>query len=155
MLLNACYSRNQAELITRHIDCVVGMQQPIGDAAAIIFAASFYRATGFGRSVREAFELGVNALMLEGIPEDATPDLLTRDGVDAGDVVLVSKSEPPAAHPPNVSVDSAAGSSALRVWREKLDYLEEQEASLADPAQKFALRQQIAEAREKIKQLGG
>src|SRR4051812_43215152 len=84
VVLNACYSRTQAEAIAKTIDCTVGMNRPIGDAAAIVFAASFYRALGFGRSVKEAFELGNAALLLEGIPEDLTPELLTRPGVEPG-----------------------------------------------------------------------
>src|SRR4051794_24312972 len=94
VVLNACYSRPQAEALAETIDCTVGMSRAIGDAAAIVFAASFYRALGFGRSVREAFELGKAALLLEGIPEDKTPELLTHPGVDAGGLVLVA---PPAA----------------------------------------------------------
>ena len=93
-MLNACYSRPQAEALAETIDCSIGMNQPIGDEAAIVFAASFYRALGFGRSVQEAFELGKAALLLEGIPEDKTPELLTRAGVDASAMVFVP---PPAA----------------------------------------------------------
>ena len=61
-----------------------------GDEAATLFAASFYRALGFGRSVADAFELGRSALLLEGIPEDQTPKLLTRDGFDASALVLLT-----------------------------------------------------------------
>ena len=75
-MLNACYSRPQAEALAQTIDCTVGMNRAIGDEAAIVFAASFYRAIGFGRSVKEAFELGKAALLLEGIPEDETPELI-------------------------------------------------------------------------------
>jgi len=90
VMLNACCSRAQAEALAETIDCTIGMNRPISDAAAIVFAASFYRALGFGRSVREAFELGRAALLLEGIPEEQTPELLTRCGVDAGGLVLVA-----------------------------------------------------------------
>jgi hypothetical protein len=96
-MLNACYTRAQAEALAQTIDCTIGMSQPIGDEAARVFAASFYRAIGFGRSVKEAFELGKAALMLEGIPEDKTPELLTRPGVDAAEIVLLA--EPVAATP--------------------------------------------------------
>jgi hypothetical protein len=66
-----------------------------------VFAASFYRAIGFGRSVREAFELGKAAMMLEGIPEETTPDLLAHDGVNPDELVLVQPQELPsnAEHP--------------------------------------------------------
>jgi hypothetical protein len=46
-------------------------------------------------------------------------------------------------------------SGALQLWREKLHDLQNQEAIIADPAQKFALKKQIEEAREKIHELGG
>jgi hypothetical protein len=92
VLLNACWTRPQAEAIAEVVDCTIGMNRPIGDAAAIVFAASFYRALGFGRSVWEAFELGKAALLLEGIPEAGTPELLTRKGVDATELVLVGPS---------------------------------------------------------------
>ncbi len=45
-------------------------------------------------------------------------------------------------------------SSALAVWREKLEFLRQQEATASDPAQRFALRKQIEEAEKKIGELG-
>jgi hypothetical protein len=90
VVLNACFSHPQAKAITEVIDCAIGMRQAIGDLAAITFAASFYRALGFGRSIQEAFEQGKTALMLEGIPEQDTPELLVRSGVDPNAIVLVS-----------------------------------------------------------------
>lgn len=86
VVFNACHSLAQAEAVAQEIDCVVGMDEEIGDQAARVFAASFYRALGFGRSVGEAFELGRGALLLAGIHEERTPRLLTRGGVDAGAV---------------------------------------------------------------------
>jgi hypothetical protein len=32
VLLNACYSKVQAEAIYRHVDCVIGMNQAVGDS---------------------------------------------------------------------------------------------------------------------------
>ncbi len=89
VLLNACYSRIQADAIREIVDCVIGMNSAIEDRAAMIFAASFYRAIGFGRSVKEAFEQGKLALMLEGIPEENTPELLCRLGIDPAKVFLI------------------------------------------------------------------
>ena len=93
VVLNACYSERQAQAIAEVIDCVVGMSTSIGDEAAIIFAASFYRAIGFGRSIKEAFDQGKTAIMLEGIPEVNTPQLLTRTGVDPASVVLINSDQ--------------------------------------------------------------
>ncbi|MCC5617411.1 AAA-like domain-containing protein [Nostoc sp. CHAB 5836] len=78
VLLNACYSEVQAEAICQHIDYVVGMNQAIGDRAAIKFAVGFYDGLGAGRSLEDAFESGCIAMDLESIPESATPILKKR-----------------------------------------------------------------------------
>ncbi|WP_439341805.1 CHAT domain-containing protein [Vacuolonema iberomarrocanum] len=77
VLLNACYSEVQAKEIANHIPYVIGMNQSIGDRAAIEFATSFYDALGAGRTVEFAFKLGKNAMQLAGIAEDQTPVLLS------------------------------------------------------------------------------
>lgn len=99
VLLNACYSQIQADAISSVVDCTIGMKKAIGDSAAIVFAASFYRALGFGRSLQEAFDIGKAALLLEGIQEHKTPTLSLRDGVNPSSVTLVS--ETPATTPTN------------------------------------------------------
>ena len=93
VILNACYSQLQARAITEIIDCAIGMNDAIGDQAAITFAASFYRAIGFGRSIQEAFEQGKIALLLEGISEDDTPELLVKTGIDSSRILLVAPVE--------------------------------------------------------------
>jgi len=90
VLLNACFSKPQASAIIQEIDCAIGMTRAIGDDAAITFAASFYRAVGFGRSVKDAVEQGKTALLLEGIPEERTPVLLSRKGVAPESVFLIN-----------------------------------------------------------------
>ena len=90
VVLNACYSGVQAQAIVEEIDFVVGMSDSIGDEAARVFAAAFYRGLAFGRSVRTAFDLGLNELKLMGLSEDKViPQLLVRSGVDP-DVRLVT-----------------------------------------------------------------
>ncbi|BAY12101.1 AAA-like domain-containing protein [Calothrix sp. NIES-2098] len=78
VLLNACYSEAQAEAIHQHINYVMGMNQAIGDRAAIKFAVGFYDALGAGRSYDDAYEFGRVAIDLENIPEYATPVLKSR-----------------------------------------------------------------------------
>ena len=46
-------------------------------------------------------------------------------------------------------------SAALELWREKLSYLQQQEAIVADPATRFALKKQIEEIHDKMIELGG
>ena len=104
VVLNACYSEVQAEAIRQEIECVVGMNAAIGDDAARIFAASFYRAIGFGRSIQEAFEQGKIALLLEGIDEAQTPELLVRPGSNPATIFLL---RPSISQPTSVKIHQA------------------------------------------------
>lgn len=91
VVLNACYSEVQAQAIVKEIDFVVGMSDTIGDDAAKWFAAAFYRALAFGKSVRIAFELGLNEIKLMGLKEDqSVPQLFIRQGANL-DTVLVTR----------------------------------------------------------------
>ncbi len=80
VLLNACYSDTQAQAICQFVSFVVGMNQPIGDPAAISFARGFYTSLGNGGGYKAAYEMGRTAIELEGIDEGATPVLRTRTG---------------------------------------------------------------------------
>ena len=82
VLLNACYSKVQAEAINQHINCVIGMNQAIGDRAAIEFAKGFYAALGSGRSIEAAFEIGCASLDLKNIPESSKPELKIKPGTE-------------------------------------------------------------------------
>lgn len=88
VVLNACYSSRLASAVIQVVPCVVGMNTEVGDEAAITFAAAFYRAVGFGASVRRAFDQAIAALLLEGIPEDGTPELMHRPDVDPGLIAI-------------------------------------------------------------------
>jgi tetratricopeptide (TPR) repeat protein len=89
VVLNACYSRAQAEALAEHIDFTIGMREELPDDAAIELAATFYEAIGFGRSVQTAFDIGVNSLKLKGIPGADVPELIVRKGVNPSEVSLV------------------------------------------------------------------
>ncbi len=78
VLLNACYSEEQATAIHQHIDCVVGMNQAIGDAAAIKFSVGFYTGLMAGRNYQDCFEMGCTSIDLQGIPEYLTPKIKNR-----------------------------------------------------------------------------
>ena len=90
VVLNACFSRLQAEAITGEIDCAVGMMREIGDDAAITFAASFYRAIGFGCSIKQAFDQGIAALLLDGSLEGKTPVLISGRDTAPDKVFLIN-----------------------------------------------------------------
>ena len=73
VLLNACYSEVQAAAVSLHIPYVIGMNQAIGDQAAMEFAVAFYDALGAGESYEFAHELGCNAIRMAGMPEHLAP----------------------------------------------------------------------------------
>lgn len=77
VFLNVCYSKIYAETITEVVDYAIGMEGPIEDEAAITFAAAFYQALAFGRTVKDAFEVANN------LAGSASPVLLIRPGIDA------------------------------------------------------------------------
>jgi hypothetical protein len=65
VLLNACYSEQQADVIKDDINYVIGMSQAIKDDAAIVFARGFYQALAYGKPIPDAFDLGCNAIQLQ------------------------------------------------------------------------------------------
>jgi hypothetical protein len=78
VVLNSCYSVEQAKEIVKYIPYVVCMNRAIGDLAARKFSKGFYLGIGDGRSIEEAFALGKNAIELEGISEKLTLELLKK-----------------------------------------------------------------------------
>ncbi len=50
---------------------------------------------------------------------------------------------------------SSPSTGALALWKEKLDYLQQQEPVTTDANQKFALKRQIDETQRKIRELDG
>lgn len=78
VLLNACYSEIQAKSISEYVEYVIGMNQAVGDKAAIAFAVGFYQALGAGKTIEDAYNFGCVQIMLEGIPEHLTPVLITK-----------------------------------------------------------------------------
>jgi hypothetical protein len=93
VVLNACYSKLQAQAIAQHIDCVIGMSEEVGDKASISFATAFYRALGFGRDVKTAFELGCGEIKLKNLAEHNQPILITTN-VNPRRIFFIPSSEP-------------------------------------------------------------
>ena len=90
VLLNACYAQPQAQAIAQAVGCAIGTNKAIGDEAAIVFASSFYQAFAFEQSIQSAFKLAQTALMLQGIPEENTPQLLVGGGADASAIFPIT-----------------------------------------------------------------
>lgn len=88
VVLNACYSEEQAASISDHVDVVVGMSKAISDDGARGFASSFYQGLAFGSSVKDSFLLGTNYLRMMGVTEEQIPKLHCRQGVDPAKMFL-------------------------------------------------------------------
>lgn len=73
VVMNACYSEIQAEAIAQYIPFVIGMNDAIGDKAAIAFAVGFYKALAANRSIEDAYEFGCVEIQLYSLPEHLKP----------------------------------------------------------------------------------
>lgn len=92
VFFNTCFSFGQAEAIVEQIDASIGMTTSIGDEAARVFAAQFYSSIGFGLNLDAAFRQAKAALLLEGIPEENTPELYVKEGLMAENIYIVRPS---------------------------------------------------------------
>lgn len=64
VILNACYSKAQAEAIVKHIPYVIGMDQSVKDEVALAFSVGFYQALVDGAGIEQAFRLGVAGMAM-------------------------------------------------------------------------------------------
>lgn len=64
VILNACYSISQGQLISLGIPFTIAMDGPISDETAIEFSRGFYDAIGAGREINFAYEEGCRTVKL-------------------------------------------------------------------------------------------
>jgi hypothetical protein len=86
----------------------------------------------FGRSIEEAYYQGKVALLLEGIPEEHTPELLVKAGVNPSQIVLVSQIVPPpvATSPTGLSGKERKRERLFNAYKVILNAAQEYEAVL-------------------------
>jgi hypothetical protein len=92
VVLNACHSADVADSLREVVDCVVGVDGAIEDAAARAFTVGFYRALGYrrhsiGTAVKQA-RATMDAKQLSGQLVTCHP----RNGMNADDIYLVASS---------------------------------------------------------------
>jgi hypothetical protein len=100
VLLNACFTKVQARLISEVIDYAVGTGKGIGDKAGVAFAGAFYRALGFGKSIRDAFDSAKAELGLTRMPRTQGIELFVREGLNELDPFPRLESEQETQHCP-------------------------------------------------------
>jgi hypothetical protein len=108
VILNACYSDAQANLIARYIDAVIGMSSEFDDDAAVEFASALYEALGNGASLRKAFDYAINQLTFTDFPDEDKPQLISREGISAEDIRLAGEPAANPCPPPRRPVDMSA-----------------------------------------------
>lgn len=121
VVLNACYSEVQAQAIHQFVPYVIGMNQAIGDRAAIAFAIAFYDALGAGKSVEFAFELAKTQLI--GLQEDQTLVLCKKPAImpvsELAPKTAPTPSDAPPASPEQpqnpVNISMQAGDNAKQI----------------------------------------
>ena len=82
VVMNGCDTLGTVEVLSEVVDYAIGMNRPVTDDSAIVFAEAFYVALSMGQPVGASFDLAVNQLQLEGNDESTTPVLRIRAGVD-------------------------------------------------------------------------
>lgn len=70
VILNACYSEEQAVKIAQHVPYVIGTNESIPDSMAIKFAKEFYGKMAIENDVEYAFDLAKNVLSMYGDESD-------------------------------------------------------------------------------------
>lgn len=90
VVLNACFSKQQARVVSRSVDCVIGMSGAITDRAAIKFSTAFYQALAYGEDVKTAFELGCLQIDMAELDQKDVPKLYAHQ-VNAEAIKFVDK----------------------------------------------------------------
>jgi hypothetical protein len=86
VILNACYSEMQAEVIAKHVKFVIGMNTSIADDASIAFSVGFYQALCANRTIEDSYKLGCVQIQLQNLPGHLTPMLYKN-----GEIIIPTK----------------------------------------------------------------
>ena len=76
VVLNSCFSCNQAMSINQFVPYVIGSCDSLPDSAAVAFSCGFYKAIGADKDIYDAFKLGLASIKLEGLPGSTVPTIL-------------------------------------------------------------------------------
>lgn len=93
VVLNGCYTSDQAHLISQHVQCAIGMKDKILDWQSIFFSTGFYSGLLQGCSITHSFELGRNAIDLEASKGSHIPQIFAGKAVLSKAYVLGSNNE--------------------------------------------------------------
>jgi hypothetical protein len=89
VVFNSCNSAEQAQVAVRHAAAAIGMDEPIGDEAARVFAGQLYNSLGFGRSLGLALRQAKLYVAMQLDRKSGEPTLALAEGVDADELIVV------------------------------------------------------------------
>jgi hypothetical protein len=78
VILNACYSNVQGQIVSSGVPFTIGMDGPISDEGATEFTRGFYDAIGAGKGIEFAYQEGCRTIKLMGLPDGIVPMLFTK-----------------------------------------------------------------------------
>jgi hypothetical protein len=81
VVLNACFTKEQARSLSEVIDYSIGTGRGIGDKGSVAFAGAFYRALGFGKSIKKAFDSAKAELALTKVPRTKGIELFVYNNI--------------------------------------------------------------------------
>lgn len=84
ILVNACDTELLVWELSAVVPYAIGMRQSVGDRSSIRFSAGFYQALAAGKSIEEAFQLGVIMLKMTPVGSDASAPVLFRRDLPSG-----------------------------------------------------------------------
>jgi hypothetical protein len=93
VVLNACFTEEQAKAIAEHVPFVIGTWPAIQDEDAVAFAGRFYESIAFGDTLGAAFEAGGNEIALRAGSPTAHRSF-HQEGTDPGRTVLLRRPSP-------------------------------------------------------------
>ncbi|MBD2605154.1 CHAT domain-containing protein [Scytonema hofmannii FACHB-248] len=152
VVMNACYSEIQAEAIAEHIPFVIGMNDAIGDKAAIAFAVGFYKALAANRSIEDAYEFGCVEIRLQGIPEHLKPVIYYKKNISVQEVMPKPTNLTPGQRR-RILQELESLQEQYNLLSEKLKHLRIDLAIQAGASVKFQLEKEKERTENQIKQL--
>jgi CHAT domain len=115
VVLNACFSEDQARAIADQVPFVVGTRPSIRDRDAIAFSGRFYESIANGATLEEAVEAGGNEIALQGGPPDAYRSFV-KAGTRAGSRPLLRAPSALRRAAAAVAIVAAVATAAVWVW---------------------------------------
>jgi len=88
-VFNSCHSSGAAVAACDFVPFAIGMNEPVNDTFAQVFAGQFYNAVGFGKSIRDAFSQALWQAKAATGRTSGDPELHSAPESDPGNAYLV------------------------------------------------------------------